>query len=208
MFSFPLSFELSAFSLNTHKEVAMLEKPKPYDMLTDFVTGEEVPNIGAEENRQGVERFLVETKGYTKDDIEVDADIKFTIGGEEVHSNVDLVVSIQGKRFMVLRCVPGSLVSRQRETLAAARLLDAHQIPFSVVTDGKDAQLLNTATGEVLDQGMGAIPSKEEAIQRMKEMKLQPFPQDRLEREKIIFRSYDEMNVNVQRKLKRKGRNT
>jgi len=184
----------------------MLEKPKPYDMLTDFVTGNDVPNIGAEENRQRVERFLVETKGYSKDDIEVDADLKFAIGGEEVHSNVDLVVQVQGKRLMVLRCVPGSLVSRQRETLAAARLLDVYQIPFSVVTDGKDAELLDTPTGEVLDQGMGAIPSKEEAIQRMKGIKLQPFPQDRLEREKIIFRSYDEMNINVQRKLKRKGR--
>ena len=184
----------------------MLEKPKPYNMLTDFVTGNEVPNIGAEENRQMVERFLVETKGYSKDDIEVDADLKFTVGGEEVHSNVDLVVRVQGKRFMVLRCVPGSLVSRQRETLAAARLLDAYQIPFSVVTDGKDAEFLDTITGKVLDQGMGAIPSKEEAIQRMKEIRLQPFPQDRLEREKIIFRSYDEMNINVQRKLKRKGR--
>lgn len=184
----------------------MLEKPKPYDMLTDFVTGNEVPNIGAEENRQMVERFLVETKGYSKDDIEVDADLKFTVGGEEVHSNVDLVVRVQGKRFMVLRCVPGSLVSRQRETLAAARLLDVYQIPFSVVTDGKDAELLDTVTGQVLDQGMGAISPKEEAIQRMKEIKLQPFPQDRLEREKIIFRSYDEMNINVQRKLKRKGR--
>ncbi len=183
----------------------MLEKPKPYEMLTDFVTGKQVPNIGAEENRQNVERFLVKKGGYTKDDIEVDADLKFTIGDEEVHSNVDLVVGIQGKRFMVLRCVPGSLVSRQRETLAAARLLDTHQIPFSVVTDGKDAQLLDTATGKLLDQGMGAIPSKEEAMRRMKEMKLQPFPQDRLEREKIIFRSYDEMNINVQRKLKRKG---
>jgi hypothetical protein len=183
----------------------MLEKPKPYDMLADFVTGKEVPNIGAEENRQRVEHFLVEVKGYSKDDIEVDADLKFTIGDAEVHSNVDLVVRVQGKRFMVLRCVPGSLVSRQRETLAAARLLDAYQIPFSVVTDGKDAQLLNTTTGKVLDQGMAAIPSKEEAIRRMKEMKLQPFPQERLEREQIIFRSYDEMNINVQRKLKRKG---
>ncbi len=184
----------------------MLEKPKPYGMLTDFVTGNEVPNIGAEENRQRVERFLVETKGYSKDDIEVDADLEFTIGEEEVLSNVDLVVRVQGKRFMVLRCVPGSLVSRQRETLAAARLLDAYQIPFSVVTDGKDAELLDTITGKVLDQDMGAIPSKEEAIQRMKEIKLQPFPQERLEREKIIFRSYDEMNINVQRKLNRKGR--
>ncbi len=180
----------------------MLEKPKHYDMLTDFVTGNEVPNIGAEENRQMVERFLVETKGYSKDDIEVDAELKFTIGGEEVRSNVDLAVRVQGRRFMVLRCVPGSLVSRQRETLAAARLLDVYQIPFSVVTDGKDAELLDTITGKVLDQGMGAIPSKEEAIQRMKEIRLQPFPQDRLEREKIIFRSYDEMNINVQRKLK------
>jgi len=183
----------------------MLEKPKPYDMLTDFVTGNEVPNIGAEENRQRVERFLIETKGYSKDDIEVDADLKFTLGDEEIRSNVDLVVRIQRKRFMVLKCVPGSLVSRQRETLAAARLLDVYQIPFSVVTDGKDAELLDTVTGQVLDQDMGAIPSKEEAIQRMKEIKLQPFPQERLEREKIIFRSYDEMNINVQRKLKHKG---
>jgi hypothetical protein len=174
-------------------------------MLTDYVTGNEVPNVGAEENRQRVERFLVETKGYSKDDIEVDADLKFTLGDEEVRSNVDLVVRVQGKRFMVLKCVPGSLVSRQRETLAAARLLDVYQIPFSVVTDGKGAELLDTVTGKVLEQGMDAIPSKEQAIERMKEIKIQPFPQERLEREKIIFRSYDEMNINVQRKLKRKG---
>ncbi len=182
----------------------MLDTPKPYEMLTDYVTGKEVPNIGAEENRQRVERFLVETKGYSKDDIEVDTDIRFFIGEGEVCSHVDLVVRVQEKRFMVLRCVPGSLVSRQRETLAAARLLDAYQIPFSVVTDGKDAQLLETATGNVLAQGMDAVPSKEEAIQQMRKIKFEPFPQERLEREKIIFRSYDEMNVNVQRKLRRR----
>lgn len=181
----------------------MLEKPKPYGMLTDYVTGKEVPNIGAEENRQRVERFLVETKGYDRGDIEVDADLTFTQGDDEVHSNVDLVVSVSGKRFMILRCVPGSLVSRQRETLAAGRLLDAYQVPFSVVTDGKDAALLDTVTGDVLDHGMNAIPSKEEAVERMKEIALQPFPQERLARERIIFRSYDEMNINVQRTLKR-----
>ena len=179
----------------------MLEEPKPYDTLTDYVTGNDVPNIGAEENRQRVERFLVETKGYSRDDIEVNANITFAIGDEELRSNVDLVVSVHGKRSMVIKCVPGSLVSRQRETLAAARLLDSYQIPFSVVTDAKDADLLDTVTGQVLDQGMDTIPSKEEIIQRMKEMQVQSFPEERLEREKIIFRSYDEMNINVQRKL-------
>jgi hypothetical protein len=180
----------------------MLETPKPYGMLTDYITGNEVPNIGAEENRQQAERFLVEKKGYDRDDIEVDADLRFSLHDEEVLSSVDLVVSVSGKRFIVLRCVPGSFVSRQRETLAAARILDDYQVPFSVVTDGKDAALLDTANGEVIGQGMNAIPSKEEAGQQIKEIAFQPFPQEKLERERIIFRSYDEMNVNVQRKLK------
>jgi hypothetical protein len=182
----------------------MLDKPKPYGMLVDFVTGSEVPNIGAEEIRQQVERFLVETKGYSKDNIEVDAPLQFAIGEEKIASNVDLVVRVEGKRLMVLRCVPGSLGSRHRETLAAARLLDAYQIPFSVVTDGKDAELLDTVTGEMIANGMGAIPSLEDAMRRIKEeVKFEPFPEEKLYREKIIFRSYDEMNINVQRKLKR-----
>ena len=104
---------------------------------------------------------------------------------------------------MILRCVPGSFVSRQRETLAAGRLLDDYQIPFSVVTDGKDGVLLDTVTGAVLGEGMNAIPSKAEAVRQVEEIEPQPFPQEKLEREKIIFRSYDEMNINVQRKLKK-----
>jgi len=180
-----------------------MEKPKPYDMLVDFVTGNKVPNVGAEEIRQQVERFLVETKGYGKDDIEVDAPLELTIGEKEIRSNVDLVVSVSGKRFMVLKCVPGSLGSRHRETLAAARLLEAYQIPFSVVTDGKNAELLDTVTGEMIDDGMEAIPCRDDAMKWLKRLRIEPFPQEKLEREKMIFRSYDEMNVNVQRKLKR-----
>jgi len=180
----------------------MLENPKSYEMITDFVTGEQVPCIGAEETRQQIERFLVEAKGYDKGDIEVDADLKFAIGDETVQSNVDLVVTVEDKRFMVLKCVPGSLGSRHRETLAAARLLDAYQIPFSVVTDGKSADLLDTVTGQVIEQGMDAIPAKDRAVKQIKKTAFEPFPEAKVEREKIIFRSYDEMYVNVKRKLK------
>jgi hypothetical protein len=180
----------------------MLEKPKPYKMITDYITGEEVPCIGAEETRQKVERFLVETKGYDKDNIEVDADLTFAIGDETVRSNVDLVIRVEGKRFAVFKCVPGSLGSRHRETVASARLLDAYQIPFSVVTDGNTAELLDTVTGQVLGQGMDAIPSKDQAIDQIHGISLEPFPENKVEREKIIFRSYDDMYVNVKRKLK------
>jgi hypothetical protein len=180
----------------------MLETPKPHTMLTDFITGKEIPNIGAEENRQRVERFLIEKKGYDKEDVEVDADLRFHIGEEMIRSDVDLVVRIQGKPFMIFKCVAGFLGSRHRETLASARLLDAYQIPLSVVTDGKDADVLDTITAKVQGHGLDAIPSKDEGDTYMKEATLQPLAPERLERERIIFRSYDEMNVNVQRKFR------
>jgi hypothetical protein len=49
---------------------------KPYCMIIDYVTGKAIPNVGAEENRQMVERFLVNEKGYSKADIEVDVDLE------------------------------------------------------------------------------------------------------------------------------------
>ena len=69
----------------------MLEKPKPYDMLTDFVTGKEVPNIGAEENRQQVEHFLLETKGYSKENITLPSNLaldKLTLPWTLIRSNL------------------------------------------------------------------------------------------------------------------------
>jgi hypothetical protein len=176
---------------------------KPYKMITDFVTGEDVPNIGAEENRQVIERFLIEQKGYLKKDIQVDAEIEMTIAGERYRSQLDLVISTDGgeSRFMAIRCAAGSLGSREREIVAAARLLDNYQIPLSVASDGKTAIVLDTVSGKKIGAGMDAIPSKKEAIEKLKSLELQPLPKERLEREKLIFRTYDSDNVNVQRNI-------
>lgn len=179
-----------------------VDKPKPYTILTDYVTGREVPNVGAEENRQRMERFLVERKGYDREDIEVDAPIHLKIGDDAYDSTVDLVVKVKGVKFMAIKCAAGALGSRHREILAAARLLDGdYQIPFSVVTDGNHAQVLDTMTAQVLGEGMMAIPSKEEASKQTDGLGLNPFPESRKDRERIIFRAYDEMNVNVRRRL-------
>ena len=114
----------------------MAEGSKPYTMIADFVTGREVPNVGAEENRQAVEKLLVAEKGYLKEDIKVDVDIAITVAGKPYRSQVDLVVSADGGKtlFMVIKCAAGSLGSREREIVAAARLLDAYQIPWAVVS--------------------------------------------------------------------------
>ena len=123
----------------------MADISKPYTMITDFVTGREVPNVGAEENRQAVEKLLVEDKGSLKEEIKVDGDIDITVGGEPYQSQVDLVVGVDGGTmpFMVIKCAAGSLGSREREIVAAARLLDEYQVPCAVVSDGKTAAVLD-----------------------------------------------------------------
>ena len=176
---------------------------KPYTMITDFVTGKDLPNIGAEENRQVIERFLIEQKGYLKEDIQIDADIEMTVAGEIYRSQLDLVISADGgkTRFMAIRCVAGSLGSREREIVAAARLLDNYQIPLSIVSNGQTAIVLDTVSGKKIGEGMDAIPSKEEVLEKLESLELLPFPKDRLEREKLIFRTFDSENVNVQRNI-------
>jgi hypothetical protein len=182
-------------------ENQMTEKGKPISTVIDFVTGEQVPDIGAESNRQALERILVNTLGYEKKDVAVDVDIEIGISGEPYRSQIDLVVSVDNGRFMAVKCAAGSLSSREREILAAARLLDTYQIPLSIVSDGKTAIVLDTATGKKIGEGLHMIPAKAQAREIIQSAGLQPLAPDRIEREKLIFRSYDSMNVNVRRNL-------
>jgi hypothetical protein len=172
-----------------------------FDTITDFITGREIPNIGSEANRQAFERILVEKKGFSKEDIEVDVPLNLVVAGTPYNSRVDLVVSAGGRRMMAVKCAAGSLGSREREILAAARLLEDYQIPVSIVTDGRDGAVLDTKTGETTGEGIDGIPSKEELLDMSKEMKPVPFPEKRMEREKLIFRTYDLENVNVPRNM-------
>jgi hypothetical protein len=181
----------------------MSEMHKTYTLITDFISGKEIPNVGAEENRQRVAQFLVNAKGFSKEDIEVDVDIEMTVAGETYRSQIDLVVSLESgsSRFMAIKCAAASLGSREREILAASRLLCENQLPFSVVSDGKTAIVLDTVSGQKLGEGLKAIPSKDEIREKLKTLQLQPFPKEKVAREKLIFRSYDSMNVNVQRNV-------
>jgi hypothetical protein len=166
------------------------------DVIIDYITGLQVPNVGAEANRQEVERLLVEQKGFEKAEIQVDAPIVVTIGAEPYAATIDLVVSLNKKRFMAIKCAPGSLASREREIVAAARLLESYQLPFAAATDGRDALLWDTVSGRCLGTGLTCLPSKDEAAQLLAGIALIALAPERVERQKIIFRSYDMMNVN------------
>ncbi|MBF0200767.1 MAG: type I restriction enzyme HsdR N-terminal domain-containing protein [Desulfamplus sp.] len=159
--------------------------------IIDYITGKEIPDQGPEGSRQLFEKFLVQERGYTKTDVKVDHPITVTFQGAPYHSLVDIVVFCQGKPLMAVRCVAGSLASFEREILAAARLLYPGQIPFSVSTDGKDALVRDVVSGKLWGTGLDAVFNKEEGLKRVENFSYPPFPENRKDREMIIFRSYD-----------------
>ena len=67
--------------------------------------------------------------------------------------------------------------------------------------DGKTAIVFDTLKGKKLGEGLDAIPSKADAKKVLATLSFSPLPEKRREKEKLIFRSYDSMNVNVQRNL-------
>lgn len=167
------------------------------DIIVDFISEQPVPNVGAEANRQRVERYLVEVKGYRPKDVIVDAPIDVQIDGEVYRSTVDLIIQFNDRPVMAVKCAAGSLGSREREIISAARLYGTAILPVAAVSDGNDATLLDPQTGKKTGDGLDAIPHRSEAMKLAQAEPLPPLTPDRLAREKLVFRSYDSMNVNV-----------
>ncbi len=175
----------------------MGDMKKDIEMTTDYITDEAVPLVGAEENLQKTARRLVLEKGYAKEDLRRSVPIELSIGDESYRSRVDLVVSVEGKSVMVIKCAAGSLGSREREALAAARLLESRPIPLSIVSDGENVIVLSTEDGKSLGSGWDVLPSRQSAMSRLAGKELVQLSEERKHKEALIFRTYDSMNINI-----------
>jgi len=149
----------------------------------------------AEENlsaaKQAAEKFLREVKGYSGSEIETDREFDVTTGDEPARSKSDIVIALNGKRLVSITCSPDALVSRERQALACARLLDSYQVPFAVITDGADAVVLDTLTGDVIGEGMDAVPSREKLEELASTIDFEELPPEKVKKEKMIARAFD-----------------
>ena len=157
-----------------------------YGTLTDYLTGEELPDTDDERFRQNFARILVEEKGFAQKELEPRLIIETNFNQIFVRSIIDLTLSVNGKRLFVLRYGPGSIVTREKSALAAARVLSREYcIPLAVVTNSRDAELLETQNGKVLATGMEAIPNREQAAQLLEQYPCRP-PLAEQERERNL----------------------
>lgn len=104
---------------------------------------------------------------------------------------VDFIVRVGGRSSMIIKYGPGSLVTRERPALAIARILESYVIPFAVVTNGEDAELLNTISGKVIATGINSIPDMKTLLKEQNSIPFARLSPDQLEAEKRILSAYD-----------------
>ena len=164
-----------------------------YGTCVDYITGETIVDTDDERCRQELAKLLIEKKGYAKSDLEPRLCVETLYNGQFVASTIDITARVEDKRFMVLRFAPGSIVTRQRPAIAVARVLEPlYQIPLAVVTNSKDAVVLDTYTGKVIRQGLDSIPDRKEAASLVRTLRFEPFDdEERKDRERRILNAYD-----------------
>lgn len=160
--------------------------------LVDFVSGEKVADTPAERIKQRTERFLVEDKNYSKSDIEVGKEFEIVLDSETIKPKADLIVRAGDKRVIIIKCIYSALMAGERLVLSYARLLDSYQIPFAVITNGENTEVMDTISGEAIGSGLEAIPSENDL--NINEIKFTEFPKDRIEREKRILNAFESID--------------
>ncbi|MFZ5775253.1 MAG: type I restriction enzyme HsdR N-terminal domain-containing protein [Thermodesulfobacteriota bacterium] len=163
-----------------------------YGTTTCSVTGEQVVDTDDERYRQKLARLLMEERGFAKSELTMRRRIETLFAHQFVSSKIDIVVSLAGTMAMVVRYAPGSLVTRERAAIAAARVLEQDQlVPLAVVSNGEDAELLDSRSGKVLATGLAAIPSRAALMAMLPELDCTPLPEAKREPELRILNAFD-----------------
>ncbi len=129
--------------------------------------------------------------GYDGDAMKLDQ--SFVLAGEgddELVIPIEILVHLGGKPALLVKCVRGNMATRERPSLALARLHEDGPIPFSSVTTEGEAVVFDTLTGKTVGRGYRAFPRPEEAEQRLQEAAGFQVPPDQKERERRILRTY------------------
>ncbi|MEW6184142.1 MAG: type I restriction enzyme HsdR N-terminal domain-containing protein [Thermodesulfobacteriota bacterium] len=151
--------------------------------------------INEEWVRKKVLAHILWTKGYLLDEIEEEVPLDLDTGQETFHLKVSLIIRLNGRRLVLIKCGPGSILARERAALALSRIIMEYQIPLTVVTNGEEAALLDTLTGETLVCGADIIPDKNTLLAQMADLKFIPLPGKRLKLEKQILAAFEGLGL-------------
>lgn len=92
---------------------------------------------------------------------------------------------------MLIQYGPGSITSRHRPALAASRIVKAYQVPVVVVTNGKEADILDGVSGDITASGLEAIPTRAALAEIVRHHSFEAIPSKRKVLESRILYAFE-----------------
>lgn len=154
----------------------------------------------ADTNRDRIRQKVVETlrrAGYEEGSIRLDESYTLKTEDGSLEIPIEAVVFHQQVPSILVKCVHGNLSTRERASLALARLLYEQPIPFAIVAGDTDAVVFDTRTGRAVGNGYGAFPSRDALEQRLEEGVGFAIPAEQQAREKRILLTYYHLRCSV-----------
>lgn len=140
-----------------------------------------------------IQRLMIEkliNKGYKLSNIEISKNYEIIVSEKEKFvTSVDILIVLEGKTLMAIKCTPASIDSWQRFMLAFCRVVEPYQIPFAFITDSEEGRLMDILSGEVTETM--DIPSKEELLKALPSLKFIPYNEEKLPKERRILYAFD-----------------
>lgn len=158
--------------------------------IVDLVTGRLLPYHDDEYIRQSAEKLLIEKLGWPRERIGVEYRHSLEVCCEPFEVRADLVLMADQAPALVMRTSRGSLVSREKETIATARLIHDPIVPLSMVFNGDDAELLNSKTSKVIATDLDAVPGPERLARLLAEIPPHHASQEEIEKAAKVYSAF------------------
>ncbi len=161
--------------------------------------------VAANYIQKNVVEFLTSRKGYGFNDLEINKEFTVSLANTPFKVKADIIINLDGARFLLIKCAANSTDSWERYTIAFCRVVESSPIPFAAVTDGETLRMLDARSGEVVSEGLEALPSREEARGILSETVYGEFPPERCEKEKRILYAFEAIKCPTERTVSRES---
>ena len=159
--------------------------------IRDYLTGEDRDRTTYEDLRQALARFLVEERGFAPSSLVPRYPVAYETGGESHSREADIAMLLQdGAPGLFLVFCAGQIHTYLREVAAMCRLALPGPCPLGIVTDMRQAELFRAADGQVLAEGLRALPGQGELEEMALLYAVPPLSEARREKESRILHTY------------------
>ncbi len=147
----------------------------------------------AQDVRNAIRLHVVEVlvqKGFSKNRMVFNETFRLQTDEGELCIPVEIVVYVQGRPSLLVKCIDGNLAAREQASLALARLYPGGPVPFAVVANESDALVMDSETRKTIGFALSGIPGVSAVRSCLRAMQPSSPDDEKMEREKRILATY------------------